>query len=131
MLKLNYSIYKICITDWLFGGICRYESIIGSTQLHVLLMLMTILKHFLKRNRKLSSAERCLSLFLSVLCVYVCNHHCSGEHEMYAEFALGEIQLGVAYEHVRCMVKLQIWEFFYLLRIALTSHWGVFGLTLK
>lgn len=71
------------------------------------------------------------SLCFMCVCVCVCNHHCSGEHEMYAEFALGEIQLGVAYEHVRCMVKLQIWEFFYLLRIALTSHWGVFGLTLK
>jgi len=74
---------------WLFCGMYRYESIIGSTQLHVLLTQMTILKIFLKRNLELISAERYRSV-----CVCVCVCVCERERDCWLlwlklDFALG------------------------------------------
>ena len=51
--------------------ICRFVNTIEGIQLHVLLMLMRSSRDYLKRNRKLSSAERCLSLFISLYTAYL------------------------------------------------------------
>lgn len=78
MIKLSSPIYlfesivfglQILV---IFFGMCRYESIIGSTQLYVSLTLMTILMLFLKRNLKLSSQEISLSPSLPPC---VCGEH--------------------------------------------------------
>ena len=51
--------------------IFRFANTIEGIQLHVLLMLMRSSRDYLKRSRKLSSAERCLSLFISLYTAYL------------------------------------------------------------
>jgi hypothetical protein len=67
---------------------CRYKSIIGSTQLHVLLMLMTILKPCLKRNFKLSKSILNLESPSSILhtLIYVLKQISSQSKLLWFEF---------------------------------------------